>query len=90
MLVAISQLKKRNIPYLYTLAGQGDVAKEIASSKYDRIKDLNKLDDLYDYELELSELMQEMSLAVLEKNLGELLSNPKKKSNCTQPKIFMQ
>lgn len=52
---------------------------EIASSKYDSIKDLNKLDNLYDYELELSKLMQEMSLAVLEKNIGDIPSNPKKK-----------
>jgi hypothetical protein len=52
---------------------------EIASSKYDSIKDLNKLDNLYDYELGLSKLMQEMSLAVLEKNIGDMPSNPKKK-----------
>jgi hypothetical protein len=52
---------------------------EIASSKYDSIKDLNKLDNLYDYEFELSKLMQEMSLAVLEKNIGDIPSNPKKK-----------
>lgn len=52
---------------------------EIASTKYDSIKDLNKLDNLYDYELELSKLMQEMSLAILENNLGEVPTNPKKK-----------
>jgi len=52
---------------------------ELASSKYDSIKDLNKLDNFYDYELGLSDLMKELSLSVLEKNLGEIPSNPKKK-----------
>ena len=54
---------------------------ELASSKYDSIKDLNKLDNFYDYELGLSDLMKELSLSVLEKNLGEIPSNPKKKSD---------
>jgi len=52
---------------------------ELASSKYDSIKDLNKLDNFYDYELGLSDLMKELSLSILEKNLGEVPSNPKKK-----------
>lgn len=52
---------------------------EIASSKYDSIKDLNKLDNFYDYELTLSTLMQEMGLAILENNIGEVPTNPKKK-----------
>jgi len=52
---------------------------ELASSKYDSIKNLNKLDNFYDYELGLSDLMKELSLSVLEKNLGEIPSNPKKK-----------
>jgi len=54
---------------------------ELASSKYDSIKDLNKLDNFYDYELGLSDLMKELSVSVLEKNLGEIPSNPKKKSD---------
>jgi len=54
---------------------------ELASSKYDSIKDLNKLDNFYDYELGLSDLMKELSLSVLEKNLGGIPSNPKKKSD---------
>jgi len=54
---------------------------ELASSKYDSIKNLNKLDNFYDYELGLSDLMKELSLSVLEKNLGEIPSNPKKKSD---------
>ena len=52
---------------------------ELASSKYDSIKDLNKLDNFYEYELGLSNLMKELSLSVLEKNLGEVPTNPKKK-----------
>lgn len=52
---------------------------ELASSKYDEIKDLKKYNNLYDYELELSKLMKELSLSVLEKSLGELPTNPKKK-----------
>jgi len=54
---------------------------ELASSKYDSIKDLNKLDNFYDYELGLSDLMKELSLSVLEKKLREIPSNPKKKSD---------
>ena len=52
---------------------------DLASSKYDGINDLSKLDSFYDYELALSNLMKELGLSVLEKSLGDVPSNPKKK-----------
>ena len=52
----------------------------LASSKYDSIRDLNKLDNFYDYEKELVDIMRDLGSSVMEQNLGKIPTNPKKKS----------
>ena len=51
----------------------------LASSKYDSIRDLNKLDNFYDYEKELVDIMRDLGSSVMELNLGKISTNPKKK-----------
>lgn len=51
----------------------------LASSKYEGIKALDGVGNFYDYEVALSDLMKELGLAVLEKNLGGKPSDPRKK-----------
>ena len=53
----------------------------LASSKYDSIRDLNKLDNFYDYEKELVDIMRDLGSSVMEQNLGKIPTNPKKKSH---------
>lgn len=51
----------------------------IASERYDELQALNKIDNFYDYELEFSGIMKKLSKEILEKNLGELPANRRKK-----------
>ena len=51
----------------------------LASSKYDSIRDLNKLDNFYDYEKELVDIIRDLGSSVMELNLGKAPTNPKKK-----------
>ena len=51
----------------------------LASSKYDSLRDLNKLDNFYDYEKELVDIMRDLGSSVMELNLGKAPTNPKKK-----------
>ena len=53
----------------------------LASSKYDSIRDLNKLDNFYDYEKELVDIIRDFGSSVMELNLGKIPTNPKKKSH---------
>ena len=53
---------------------------ELASKHYDSINDLNKLDNFYDYEKDFISILNKMGKEILEKNLGEL-SNDKRKKN---------
>ena len=51
----------------------------LASSKYDNIRDLNKLDNFYDYEKQLVDIMRDLGSSVMEHNLGKVPTHPKKK-----------
>ena len=51
----------------------------LASSKYDSLRDLNKLDNFYDYEKELVDIIRDLGSSVMELNLGKAPTNPKKK-----------
>ena len=53
---------------------------EIAASRYDSIRSLNALDNFYDYEHTLVEIMRNMGREILEENLGERLSDKRKKN----------
>lgn len=53
----------------------------IASERYDELQALNKIDNFYDYELEFSGIMKKLSKEILEKNLGELPANRRKKND---------
>ena len=55
---------------------------ELASKHYDSINDLNKLDNFYDYEKDFVSILHKMGKEILEKNLGEL-SKDKRKKNFT-------
>ena len=58
---------------------------EIAASRYDSIRSLNALDNFYDYEHTLVEIMRNMGREILEENLGERLSDKRKKKLYKRP-----
>ena len=49
------------------------------SERYDELQALNKLDNFYDYEKEFVSIWQGLGRSVLEKNLGELPNDKRKK-----------
>ncbi len=51
----------------------------IASKRYDELQALNKIDNFYDYESEFAKIMNDLSKEVLEKNLGKLPADRRKK-----------
>lgn len=51
----------------------------IAAKKYDGLQALDKIDNLYDYEKEFEKIHKELGQALLEKSLGELPSDRRKK-----------
>ncbi len=51
----------------------------IASDRYDSLQALNKLDDFYDYEKEFIEIWRDMGRQVLEKNIGGVPNDRRKK-----------
>jgi len=53
---------------------------EIASKRYDAIDASNKLDNFYDYEKEFVDILRQMGKEILEKNLGELPADKRKKN----------
>jgi len=55
---------------------------ELASKHYDSLNDLNKLDNFYDYEKDFVSILHKMGKEILEKNLGTL-SQDKRKKNFT-------
>lgn len=55
---------------------------EIASRRYDELQALNKLNSFYDYEKQFVSILNDLGREVLEKNLGTL-SNDKRKKNLT-------
>lgn len=52
---------------------------EIAAKRYDELQALNKLDNFYDYEKEFVSILHDMGREVLEKNLGTLSKDKRKK-----------
>jgi hypothetical protein len=52
---------------------------EIAGRRYDELQALNKLDNFYDYEKEFVHILHDLGREVLEKNLGTLSKDKRKK-----------
>lgn len=52
---------------------------EAAAKRYDELQSLNKINNFYDYEKEFVHIWQELGREVLEKNLGELVKDKRKK-----------
>lgn len=51
----------------------------LAEQRYDALQKLNKLDSFYDYEKLFVELWRDLGREVLEKNLGDVPTNRRKK-----------
>ncbi len=51
----------------------------LAGDRYDALQKLNKLDSFYDYEKLFVDLWRELGREVLEKNLGAVPTNRRKK-----------
>lgn len=56
----------------------------LASSKYDELKSLQGKDNFYDYEKEFDEIWRDLGRSVLEKNLGEVGEDRRKKKRLKQ------
>ena len=52
---------------------------QIAISRYSEIDNLNKLDNFYDYEKQFVLIWQDIGRQILEKNLGTLSNDKRKK-----------
>lgn len=52
---------------------------ESASQRYDALQALNKITEFYDYETEFVKLWQDLGREVLEKNIGTLSKDKRKK-----------
>lgn len=52
---------------------------EIAAQRYDKLQELNKIDNFYDYEKEFVGILNDLGREVLEKNLGTLVKDKRKK-----------
>ncbi len=52
---------------------------EAAAKRYDKLNDLNKINDFYDYETEFARIWQDLGAEVLEKNISTLVGDKRKK-----------
>lgn len=52
---------------------------ELASSRYDKFQELNKIDNFYDYEVQFVNILNDLGREILEKNLGALVKDKRKK-----------
>ncbi len=52
---------------------------EAASARYDELRELNQLDSFYDYEVEFVKIWQSLGKEMMEKNLGALPKDKRKK-----------
>lgn len=52
---------------------------ELASQRYEAFQELNKIDNFYDYEKEFVNILNGLGREVLEKNLGTLVKDKRKK-----------
>ena len=55
----------------------------IAGQRYDALQALNKLDNFYDYEKEFVSILHDFGREVLQKNIGELPGDKRKKKEAT-------
>lgn len=51
----------------------------LAGDRYDALQDLNRLNSFYDYEKQFIHIWQGLGKAVIEKNLGSVPTNRRKK-----------
>jgi hypothetical protein len=52
---------------------------DAAAARYDQLQALNKLTDFYDYEVEFVNIWSDLGREVLEKNIGKLSADKRKK-----------
>jgi hypothetical protein len=52
---------------------------QLADKKYDRLQELGKIDNFYDYEKEFEQIWKDLGRAVLESNLSKLPADRRKK-----------
>ena len=52
---------------------------QLADKKYDRLQELGKIDNFYDYEKEFEQIWKDLGRAVLESNLSKLTADRRKK-----------
>lgn len=52
---------------------------DAAAYRYDELQALNKITDFYDYEVEFVNIWRDLGREVLEKNIGELSKDKRKK-----------
>lgn len=52
---------------------------ELASQRYDKFRELNKIDNFYDYEVEFVKILNDLGREVLEENLSTLVKDKRKK-----------
>ena len=53
----------------------------LAAARYDELQGLNKIDNFYDYEKEFEKIFNELGRAVLEKNIGDVPADRRKKKH---------
>jgi hypothetical protein len=53
----------------------------IAAQQYEKLRNLNQIDDFYTYEKEFERIWTEFGRQSLEKNIGKLPENPQKKTS---------
>jgi hypothetical protein len=53
----------------------------ITAKRYDELEALNKIDNFYDYESEFANIMKGLGKELLEKNLGDLPADKRKKKH---------
>jgi hypothetical protein len=53
----------------------------LAARRYDELQALNQLDNFYDYEKEFVSIWRDLGREVLEKNMGELSGDKRKKKD---------
>jgi hypothetical protein len=52
---------------------------DAAAARYDQLQALNKITDFYDYEVEFVNIWKDLGREVLEKNIGQLSADKRKK-----------
>ena len=60
---------------------------ELAAQRYDEFQKLNKIDNFYDYEVAFVKILDDLGREILEKNLGELVKDKRKKKPY-HPRIY--